>query len=197
MSDALFQQPALWFSVPALVGTAVFALRLVLMMVAGDGGDGAIEIDADVDFDVGDGGDHLDPGSSFEILSVQAIAAFLMGFGWAGLGGLHGAGWGVTASIGSGLVGGLLMTWVLAALLRWMYSLESSGTVSIQGALGVDGEVYANVPARGQGNGQVRVVMGSRQRIYNAVSDGDEILTSSRVRVTEVNSDRTLTVHKL
>ena len=195
--ETLFEQPAVWFSVPAFAGTAVFALRLVLMLFAGDAGDGAIEMDADVDFDVGDGGDHLDPGHSFEILSVQAIAAFLMGFGWAGLGGLNGAGWGVTASIASGVVGGVLMAWILAMLLRWMYSLESTGTVSIQAALGVEGEVYANVPARGEGHGQVRVVMGSRQRIYNAVSDGDALPTSSRVRVSEVSSDRTLTVHKL
>jgi len=154
-------------------------------------------VDADVDFDIGDGGEHLDPGHSFEILSVQAIAAFLMGFGWAGLGGLNGAGWGVTASIASGVAGGTLMTWILAVLLRWMYSLESSGNVSLQSALGVDGEIYANVPARGEGHGQVRVVVNKRQRIYNAVSDGDALPSKTRVRVTEVNSDRTLTVHKL
>ncbi len=195
--DTLFDQPAVWFSVPAFVGTAVFALRLVLMLIAGDSGEGALEIDADADFDIGDGGEHLDPGYSFELLSVQAIAAFLMGFGWAGLGGLNGAGWGVTGSIASGVVGGVAMTWVLAMLLRWMYSLESTGNVSIQMALGVEGEVYANLPARGDGHGQVRIVVDSRQRIYNAVSDGDAIPTGSRIRVTEVNSDRTLTVHKL
>ena len=195
--DTLFDQPAVWFSVPAFVGTAVFALRLVLMLIAGDSGEGALEIDADADFDIGDGGEHLDPGYSFEVLSVQAIAAFLMGFGWAGLGGLNGAGWGVTGSIASGVVGGVAMTWVLAMLLRWMYSLESTGNVSIQMALGVEGEVYANLPARGEGHGQVRIVVDSRQRIYNAVSDGDAIPTGSRIRVTEVNSDRTLTVHKL
>ena len=89
------------------------------------------------------------------------------------------------------------MTWILATLLRWMYSLESTGNVSIQMALGVEGEVYANLPARGEGHGQVRIVVDSRQRIYNAVSDGDAIPTGSRIRVTEVNSDRTLTVHKL
>ena len=195
--DTLFDQPAVWFSVPAFVGTAVFALRLVLMLIAGDSGEGALEIDADADFDIGDGGEHLDPGYSFELLSVQAIAAFLMGFGWAGLGGLNGAGWGVTGSIASGVVGGVAMTWVLAMLLRWMYSLESTGNVSIQMALGVEGEVYANLPARGDGHGQVRIVVDNRQRIYKAVSDGDAIPTGSRIRVTEVNSDRTLTVHKL
>jgi len=195
--DTLFDQPAVWFSVPAFVGTAVFALRLFFMLIAGDSGEGALEIDGDVEFDIGDGGEHLDPGYSFEVLSVQAIAAFLMGFGWAGLGGLNGAGWSVTGSIASGFVGGVGMTWILAMLLRWMYSLESTGNVSIQMALGVEGEVYASLPARGAGHGQVRIVVDNRQRIYNAVSDGDALPTGSRVRVTEVNTDRTLTVHKI
>ncbi len=194
MFDTLFQQPALWFSIPALAGTAIFLLRLALMLIGGDSSDGGVDLDADADFDLGDGGDHLDPGHSFEILSVQAIAAFAMGFGWAGLGGLNGAGWGVTASIGAGVAGGVLMTWLLAVLLQGMYSLESTGTVSIEAALGTEGEVYATVPKRGAGRGQVRVVLQGRQRIYNAVSDEEELPTKSRVRVARVNPDHTLTV---
>ena len=195
--DKLFEYPVVWFSVPAFLGTAIFAIRLVLMLVGGDGGQDALEVDGDVDFDIGDGGEHLDPGHSFELLSVQAVSAFLMGFGWAGLGGYNGAGWGVTACIGSGLVGGVGMTWILAMMLRWMYSLESSGNVAIQMALGVEGEVYANLPARGEGHGQIRIVVDKRQRIYNAVSDGDALPTGSRIKVTEVNSDRVLTVSKI
>lgn len=195
MYDALFTEPAVWFGLPAVLGSAVFLLRLVLMLVAGDGGGGFdADVDVDLDLDVGDGGDHLDPGHSFEILSVQAISAFLMGFGWAGLGGLHGAGWGMTASIGAGVAGGVVMTWILAALLRTMYSLESSGNVSIATALNSEGEVYTSIPARHAGRGQVRVVLDGRQRIYNAVSEGDAIPTSSRVVVVRVNEDRTLTV---
>ena len=47
--------------------------------------------------------------------------------------------------------------WLLAVLLQGMYSLESTGTVSIEAALGTEGEVYATVPKRGAGRGQVRV----------------------------------------
>ncbi|MBC8327250.1 MAG: NfeD family protein, partial [Planctomycetes bacterium] len=140
------------------------------------------------------GGDHLDPGHSFEILTVQAVAAFAMGFGWAGLGGLNGAGWSVTGSIGAGVAGGVVMTWLLAILLRGMYLLESSGNVRIEQALGSEGEVYASVPAREHGRGQVRVVIEGRQRIYNAVSDQEELPSGSRVRVARVNPDHTLTV---
>ncbi len=197
MYEALFTEPAVWFGVPAVLGSAVFVLRLALMLIAGDGGGGGgfdAALDVDLDLEVGDGGDHLDPGQSFEILSVQAISAFLMGFGWAGLGGLNGAGWGMSPSIGAGLAGGIVMTWILAALLRTMYSLESSGNVSITTALNSEGEVYTSIPERHTGRGQVRVVLDGRQRIYNAVSEGEAIPTSSRVVVVRVNEDRTLTV---
>jgi hypothetical protein len=75
-----------------------------------------------------------------------------------------------------------------------MYDLQSSGNVRLDDAVGIEGQVYANVPAGGEGRGQVRVVMGDRARIYNAVSDGGAIKTGSRIRVVRVNEDRTLTV---
>jgi hypothetical protein len=40
----------------------------------------------------------------------------------------------------------------------------------------------------------VRVTLGQRQRIYNAVTEGEELPTSTRVKVTRVNQDNTLTV---
>jgi hypothetical protein len=46
----------------------------------------------------------------------------------------------------------------------------------------------------GDGRGQVRVVVDERARIYNAVSDGDAIVTSSSVRIVRANDDNTLTV---
>ena len=61
-------------------------------------------------------------------------------------------------------------------------------------AVGTEGTVYTNVPAKGDGRGQVRVVVNLRARIYNAVSDGDAIVTSSSVRIVRVNEDHTLTV---
>ena len=54
--------------------------------------------------------------------------------------------------------------------------------------------MYANVPARGAGRGQVRVVIGERSRIYDAVSEGDALPTSTPVRVMRVEGDRTLVV---
>lgn len=110
---------------------------------------------------------------------------------------MHGAGWSVTAAILCGLAGGVLMAWLLGFLLQAMYSLEASGNVSIEQALGAEGEVYASVPPRGAGRGQVRVVLAGRQRIFNAVSEDDAMPSQTRVRVVRVNPDHTLTVVSL
>lgn len=193
MFDTLLSGDAAWFSVPALLGTFVFVLRVVFMLV---GGDGDMDLDLDTpDLDLGDV-DASDHGSdeAFTVLSVQGVAAFLMGFGWGGVGGLLGAGWSVTASLVAGAVGGVLMTWLLAWLMSVMLAMQSSGTVKRERALGQVGDVYVTVPAHGRGKGQVRVVIGNRQRIYDAVSEDGELPSQARVRVLAINDDNSLTV---
>lgn len=204
MLDQLFQGDALWFSVPALFGTLVFILRMVLMLVGGDTGDGGDG--GDVGHfghagDLGDSGDgaldlsgehHPSSNTAFEILSVQTISIFLMGFGWVGIGCLLGSGWPTPVAMLLGVVGGVAMVWIMARTLGAVRTLEGSGNVKIQSALGLEGDVYARIPAGGRG--QVRLVIDSRQRIYNAVSTGVDIASQSRVRVVNVNDDNTITV---
>ena len=56
------------------------------------------------------------------------------------------------------------------------------------------GEVYATVPANGQGRGQVKVVVSGRQRILQAVSVGESIATGITIRVVEVRPDNSVVV---
>ena len=78
-------------------------------------------------------------------------------------------------------------------MLRAMNELQASGNISIRTALGCEGDVYVTVPSDGVG-GQVRVTLDSRQRIYNAVTRGEDLATGTRVKVVNVNDDNTLTV---
>ena len=193
MLGGLFQQEALFFTVPAVLGTTVFLIRLGLMAIGGfaDGVDG-VDVDADVDLGAEvEGGDST---QAFELLSVQSIAAFLMGFGWGGVGGLLGFDWSFPMSMLTGAAFGVGLVWLLGLLMKAMYDLQSSGNIRIQDAVGAQGRVYTNVPAKGDGRGQVRVVVNQRARIYNAVSDGDAIVTNSDVRIVRVNEDHPLTV---
>ncbi len=198
--DLLFGHGAAWFGVPAVLGTFFFLLRLGLMMMGGDG-DMDTDIDADVDVDVdvdidADAHDGLDATDAFEVLSFQTVATFLMGFGWAGLGSFRGAGWGAGASVLFGIAAGSGMVWLLAKLLKLVYGFQSSGTVSIRDALGTEGQVYLQIPGHREGRGQVRLVIGDRQRYFNAVTDEETIDSRTQVRIVEVNDDNTVTVSK-
>ena len=190
MSQLLFGPGALWFGVSAVVGTAFFLGRIVLMAVGGDadgmdgGGafDGADALgDADAGFD--------DSGDAFQILSVQTIAAFLMGFGWGGLGAFRGSGLPHVIAVPVGIVVGVFMVWLLARVLRFIMGLQSSGTMPLYQALEAKGTVYTQVPGEGAGTGEVRVVIGDRERYFFATTQGDALPRDTEIRIVRVDED--------
>lgn len=190
MLDMLMSGQAAWFGVPAVAGTLIFILKLVLMFVGGD----TMDLDTDVDSPPDAALDGNDSTGAFKALSLQSIAAFAMGFGWGGLGVYHGLNAGIMLSVVGAIGGGVLMVWVLAMLLRGVLALQSDGTVSMKQAVGVEGNVYVTVPGAGAGSGQVKLVVSGRQRIVNAITDGGPLPSSSRVKVVKVNSDNTVHV---
>lgn len=196
MLDSLFGQHAGWFTAPALIGTFFFVLRL--LMPGGGDHDTSGAMDAHgVDVHAGDASSadgHHEHTGAMKMLSVQALCAFLMGFGWTAFAAYRGSGLGPGLSALVGLAGGAAMMWLLGFLLRSALRMESSGNISIQSALGCEGEVYVTVPKAGGGRGQVRVVIGERQRIFTAISAGGELRPPTRVKVVRVNDDRSLTV---
>jgi len=210
MQDLFFGQGAAWFTIPALVGSVFFLIRIVLLLVGAGahdlgmdfhdgGGAGAIHAgglgDAHTGGLTGDAAHH-DSGHDFQVLSTQSIAAFLMGFGWAALAAYKGSHWHWPAVTVAGGLGGVAMVWLLALLLKGMADLQSSGNIPLAAALGAEGDVYVNVPETGQG--QVRLTVSGRQRFYNAVTGsaggGEPLPTGTRIRVIKVNTDNTLTV---
>ncbi|MDX2147112.1 MAG: hypothetical protein SFZ23_06275 [Planctomycetota bacterium] len=188
MGELFFSSQTIWFGIPAILGTLFFAIRIVLMLsgLAGDHG-------LDVDVHTGDVA-HGDSTQAFQYLSIQSIIAFARGFGWAGLVGARGLDWSTPSSFLLGIGGGVAMVWLLAILMRAMVAMESSGNIRLDDMLDAEGEVYAGVPARGQGRGQVRVLCDNRQRIVNAIAFDGPLPTKTRVRVVEINQDNTVTV---
>ncbi len=182
------------FTIPALVGTGVFVLRMSLMALGGFGADVDADADVDVDVDVDADSDGSDSTDAFKLLSIQSIAAFLMGFGWGGVSGIIGLDWSFPLSLLLGVGFGVALMWLLGFLMKAVYGLQSSGNIRISDAIGLQGTVYAQIPAKGQGKGKVRLVIENRARMYNAASDGEAISTNAAVRVTYVNDDNTLTV---
>lgn len=187
MLDLFFSNGAGWFTVLAAVGTSVFVFRLILLLAGHHSGIG--DVHADISHDA-----HSDPGDAFKALSFQSIAAFMMGFGWGGLGALKGSGLSLVPTLFIALAAGVAMVWVLALLLKGVHDLQSSGNVLSSDSIGSEGDVYLTVPGNSAGTGQVRVVIGDRQRIYNAATDAEPLPTGTRVKVVGVTNENTLTV---
>jgi hypothetical protein len=204
MLDTLFANGNAWFTVPALIGTSLFVVRLVLMLLgAGGHHDGGIELGhgADgtgaTDAAHGGGDSHSHASEAFKYLSIQSVSAFAMGFGWAAFAAKESLHWNFAASTGLGLVGGVGMAALLLTLLKSAMGLNASGNIDMAKAVGAAGDVYVEIPPGQQG--KVRLILQERARFFTAVADsaGDETLARhARVVVTRVNADGTVAVRK-
>lgn len=208
MLTQLTSTPSLWFTIPALVGTIFFVIRLGMALIGidfgdGDGDTGGFDLDlADAESGVDDmsgtateGMDHAESSNVFKFISIQTVTAFAMGFGLGGLMALHTFGLTIVPSLGVAVAVGVLFTWLIVWLFQLMYAMESSGNISIKQAWDTEGIAAAGIPATGTGTGRVRVVIEDRQRTYAARTDESEpIRTGERIRVVRVNADNTVTV---
>ncbi|MFI4893032.1 MAG: hypothetical protein ACIAQ0_06290 [Phycisphaerales bacterium JB058] len=192
MLDNLFENGGVWFTIPAIIGTVYFLFQIFL---GGLGGDLDLGIDADLDFDSGLGGGDA-PGVEVGVLSLQTLSAFFMASGWSGFAALRLLGMDMTGAVLVAVVAGVAFSWMLVWLMRKMLLLQNSGNVRIGQTVGLAGDVYIQVPPAGQGTGRVKLVLGTRQREFNAVQSGTEpIATSTRIRVVQADpTTNTLTV---
>lgn len=177
--DALFGDAAVWFSVPALFGTAYLVIQLLMGQL---GGELDLDMDGEMDISTEDGG------HDFRVLSLQSIAAFSMGAGWMGLAAYRALDLGPGASALIAAVSGVAVASLMINLLRFMLRLQSSGNIELGRALGATGTVYIEIPPKDKGKGRVTVVLSNRQRELSAVQVGDEPIPS-RTRIAVVGID--------
>ncbi|HTL53814.1 MAG TPA: hypothetical protein VL860_14670 [Planctomycetota bacterium] len=192
----------------AIVGSIAFVLKLVLLFIGGHHGDVAHPGDLPGHGDIGhgaghsagdmhgsgDAGDHPDSSATFTLFSVQGVLAFLMGFGWMGLAGLEQ--WNLSSLFSLLLAAGFgfLMMLLSATLMYYAFRLEHIPVFDVRKAVGEIGQVYLNIPALGQGVGEVQIVVDGRQKVLKAKSTAGEIKSFTRVKVVSVERDLTLTV---
>tara|TARA_B110000444_G_scaffold132781_1_gene124772 strand:- start:528 stop:1154 length:627 start_codon:yes stop_codon:yes gene_type:complete len=151
------------FAVMAVIGTFLFLIYFILILIGGVA-DGALEIAGfDTDFDLGAEG-------IFHMLTIQGILSFIMMFGIAGLA--------VTQSEGSDLlaivvaiVSGMSSMWVIGKVFQVMKSLEVDATVKHSLSIGAQGKVYMDIAA-GE-TGKVQVEFQNAMRTCDAVLEDD------------------------
>ncbi len=169
----------------AVVGTAIFLLRLAAALFLGVDAD--VDVDFDADMEVGHG-------AGFGLISLFSITAFIMGAGWAGLAAR--IEWGlepVPAAFAAGGIGFALML-MASGMMFLMRKATHEVKIDHRSAIGRTGTAYQNIPAKGQGVGKVRVTISEQSMIVPAVSTGPAIDSFASVRITEVRDDKTLIV---
>jgi hypothetical protein len=178
-----------FFLFSALVGGAVFVLRMIMMLA----GLGSHDIH-DGHFDYSD--THSDADASFKLFSLHGLTGFFMMFGLVGLGLSRQQ---LIPDLVAGAVGvlaGLATVWVIGKIFSGMAKLQSDGTLRLSDAIGQQGRVYLTIPAGG--TGQVQVAFQGRMMIYEAVSANKEaIKTGEQIVVIDIVGGNILSVEKV
>lgn len=180
------------------VGTLIFLIQFVLMLVGGDGDADASGAEVDMATDMSDGDFdftgtdlddvHVDSDVGFQLLSIQGLSVFFMMFGLVGLAFSRGGGYGAAISLLAGFVVGLIFMYIVAKMFAFFKTLQNSGTISLKNAIGQEGRVYLSI--KSDEPGQIEVVVQGHLSIYSARSKhNEEIPTDSRVRVVDVLND--------
>lgn len=117
--------------------------------------------------------DHSHNGGStdgLKLLSIRAITAFLVGFGWAGAL-LIESGKSLILSSVSAVICGLIFMAVIYLMMRLLVSLKADGTMDYKNAIGHTAHVYVTIPAARGGQGQVEIMIQGRLATVLAVTD--------------------------
>ena len=189
MFDTLFStfSDSTVYFVMGAVGSALFLLRLGVMLVFG--ADGA-------DFDVdGDGGVESHAGD-FSLFSMLSIMSFMMGAGWLGLACRMEWGFGPLPSAIFASAFGFSLMLLSSVGMYQMGKLNQVNKFELSDFVGQIGRVYLKIPAAGQGRGQVQVAAGDRQRVLPAISTGEEIESFADIKVVQVQGTDTLVVER-
>ena len=188
-----------------LLGASFFVLRTILMLVGADSSD--MDFDAadvaDMDVDVGDLDADVDSGDidldadldgGLKVLTIQGLTAFVMMFGLTGYALARSSVITAPFILAGSCAMGVFTMWLVAKMFSLMHRLESSGTTSLDSAIGEEGTVYLTI--RSGDTGKVQISVAGTLRVLNARShDGKAIATGQRVVVDHTIDGRILVVH--
>lgn len=165
-----------------LASLIFYILKLLFLVLGGDHSDSLNDFSSDL-------GDS-DAQMSFSLFSTQSLLAFLMGSSWSFLAARHewhykvAAAWFVAVSLG------FFMMSLSAYLLSKIKLLNSTSEFDLGKAKGKTGLVYLTVPPRGEGLGQVELVVDGRKKILKAMTlSSQKIKSFARVEVVQVENN--------
>jgi len=174
----------------AIVATAIFLVQALLTIIGIDSGDGA-----DIDFDFADG-DTMDVGGGMALFSARSFVNFWLGFGWAGVCFYSAIESKILLYI-IAVVIGCLFVWMFFLIRKNTKKLESDGTINIKSLVGQQASVYLRIAGQNASKGKIQISINGSVREYDALTDGDDIPTGSKVTVVGTVDNSTVRVERL
>lgn len=165
------------FLMSAFLGTAFFLVLMVLMLL-GDIVGGVFDSVLDTDF-------SMDSDLSFELFSIQGLAAAIMMFGYVGMFTIKATDTEVYAVIAGGMAA-MISMYGVGLMLKGISDLQVDGTMKYEDAIGQRGEVYSRI--KPDETGQVSVAVdGTLRTLKGRSKDKTQLLDSGDfIRVVDV-----------
>lgn len=172
----------------ALAGSLVFIIIFIMTFITGGADTDMVEDGTAFEAD--------DGGVGFQFFTFKNVVAFFTIFGWTGVICLENN-MSNMATVGIATLAGLVMMVITSALFFNMKKLAHSGTLKIQNAVGLIGEVYLPIGAKRSSIGKIQLKVQGSLRELEAITDADSDLpTTSIVKVKEIVSAELLLVEK-
>lgn len=162
----------LLFASAALIGGILFIAWFFLLMMGGLAGgilDG-VGLDVDMGADL-----------SFKAFTFQGIIAFILMFGLVGLA-LSRSDQGDMMALFAGTVAGGASMWSMGKLFQAFHSVQSSGNMNIQNAVGQDGTVYMRIKPGAVG--QIQVTIQGAMRTLDAIASDSSLYMKTGETIT-------------
>ena len=155
----------------AIPSTLIFVLQMGASLLFGiDDDPGAIDSDTSL--------------SIFDYFTLRTAVAFFLGFSWGGL-----ACFEAGISILWAIFIGLFMVGLNLFLLKGLATLNESGNLILENAVGATATVTIRIPAKLAGCGKVTVSIQGRFEELEACTEGKEILRGQTVTVASISDN--------
>lgn len=176
------------------ISSVIFIIQAIMTFVG---------FDSDSDLDLADAPDEIpESGDSdfdtdgFHLISVKTIICFILGFGWTGV--LFWDTFDNKIWLGclAAVVGFIFMS-LIAFLLFQVRKLDKDNSFRIEKVIGSNAEVYLRIPSGRKDTGKITVSLNGSMHELEALTEGDEIPTGAKVRITDKIDAETVIVERI
>lgn len=169
----------------AIISSAFFLVQTIMAFLG-----------LDADTNDGAGFEDVEMSGVSGYFSFRNLVNFMLGYGWGGIV-LHdiipNLMWLQVAALGIGV----LFVIIFVFILRQIMKLSTDKTFHIEETIGLIADTYLRIPGEKKGSGKVMVSVRGSMHEIEAITEGEAIMTGSKVRVVKAIGTDLLEVERI